>query len=167
MEKYGNGTVWNWEAFVKEQTPPPVVEPSLEVTQHAADEPALDDQPDAAPKFPDRVDLSSVLRTETAGHVPPEAVARTAEQGLALREKLKRGGVTVPVARARELKDRKPLSDNSIKHMARFFERWPPAHPGAGDMPSPEYVAWLLWGGAPGREWAEREMAAMAEGGKA
>ena len=36
---------------------------------------------------------------------------------------------------------------------------------GNEENPSPGYVAWLLWGGEPGREWAEKTKARLAEEG--
>jgi hypothetical protein len=100
-------------------------------------------------------------------HVPPDAVAKVVERGLALREKLRRAGTIVGIARARDLKNRKPVSDGTIRRMAAFFARHATGnHAGDwrdGDNPSPDDVAFLLWGGKPGREWAEREKASMDE----
>jgi len=95
----------------------------------------------------------------TEGHVPPTVVSQQAEKGLKLRAKFSRGGTLVGVARARDLKNRKPISYDTIKRMASFFARhgvdkraknW-----GDDDNPSAGYVAWLLWGGEPGRDWAD------------
>ncbi|WP_182442131.1 hypothetical protein [Cereibacter sphaeroides] len=98
---------------------------------------------------------------------PPPEVASTAEKGLELRRKYKRGGTNVGVARARDLKGRKSLSPQTIKRMVNFFDRQE-VHKqdenfGNEDDPSPEYVGWLLWGGDPGREWAERKKAELVD----
>ena len=102
------------------------------------------------------------------GHVPSAAVAAQAEKGLALREKFGRGGTMVGVARARDLKNRKALSDATIKRMVSYFARhevdkrardW-----GDDESPSAGYVAWLLWGGEPGREWAQARKARIDAG---
>ena len=90
---------------------------------------------------------------------PSAAIAETAEDGLALREQHGRGGTEVGVRRAEQLMARTPLSDRDIKSMYSYFARhevdkrslyW-----GMKDKPSAGYIAWLLWGGDPGRDWIE------------
>lgn len=97
--------------------------------------------------------------------VPPEEVAREAERGLALRRKFKRGGTNVGVARARDLKGRKSLSPQTIKRMVAFFRRQEIHRTGPNfgndEDPSAEYIGWLLWGGDPGRAWAEEKQAEL------
>lgn len=92
---------------------------------------------------------------------PPPEVASVAEKGLELRRKYKRGGTNVGVARARDLKGRKSLSPQTIKRMVNFFDRQEvhrqDVNFGNEDDPSPEYVGWLLWGGDPGRRWAQQK----------
>jgi len=56
------------------------------------------------------------------GHVPPKAVAAAAEKGLKLREAFHRGGTAIG-ARARDLKNQRPLSDDTIKRMVSYFVR--------------------------------------------
>lgn len=105
---------------------------------------------------------------------PPQGVADAAARGLELRRKASpsnRGGLTASeaskegigsgVMRAATLKNRKRVSPKTIRQMVSFFARHEqnkaidPKHKG-----SPEndkgYVAWLLWGGDPGRSWAEK-----------
>ena len=92
--------------------------------------------------------------------VPPAAVAREAAKGLRLHEAGAKGGTEVGWARARQLSAREALSRDDVVAMASYFARHAvdKGHKGWGDddKPSPGYVAWLLWGGEPGREWAER-----------
>jgi hypothetical protein len=99
--------------------------------------------------------------TGDKGHIPPEDVARAAEKGLKLRDEFKRGGTQVGVARARDLKNRKRLPDDTIKRMASYFARHNvdkrAKNFGDDKDPSPGYVAWLLWGGEPGKAWAAAE----------
>jgi hypothetical protein len=97
---------------------------------------------------------------------PPQAVADQAELGLKLRDEKftasDKPGTDVGVARARDLKNRKNLSLDTIGRMVSFFAR----HAGQVDRrdagwenraePSKQWVAWLLWGGDEGQEWAER-----------
>ncbi|MBN9466437.1 hypothetical protein [Brevundimonas sp.] len=91
--------------------------------------------------------------------IPPKAVADCAALGLMLREKHRRGGTEVGHARGLQLKNREPVSDRDIKSMYSYFARhevdkrslyW-----GMKDKPSAGYIAWLLWGGDPGRDWIE------------
>ncbi len=95
------------------------------------------------------------------GHKPPQKVADEAAKGLELRSKFKRGGTEVGVARARDLKARKNLSDDTIKRMASYFARHKvdkrAKNFGDDENPSAGYVAWLLWGGEAGKEWAAAE----------
>jgi hypothetical protein len=95
------------------------------------------------------------------GLIPPAEVAAAAKKGLELREKFRRGGTSVGVYRARELAERRSLSFRDVVAMSAYFarhevdkasmthERAEEANPSAG------YIAWLLWGGEPGRRWAK------------
>ena len=94
-----------------------------------------------------------------AQRTPPKAVADCAAQGLELREKHRRGGTEVGHARGLQLKNRRPVSDRDIKSMYSYFARhavdkrskyW-----GMKDKPSAGYIAWLLWGGDPGKDWID------------
>ncbi len=92
--------------------------------------------------------------------IPPLTVAREAEKGLELRRVHGRGGTEVGHARALQLMNREPVSDRDIRSMYSYFARhevdkrgrfW-----GMKDKPSAGYIAWLLWGGEPGKAWATR-----------
>ena len=175
MEKFGKGTEVAWgrrnagkvaDRFTDDVTRKIDGE---DVRRRASnDNPAyLIEQPDGARILKSHSELLGILGDDGDGHLPPEAVAQAAQKGLALREKLKRAGATIGVGHARALKNRKPLPDSTIRQMARFFSRhkvesraknW-----GEAENPSADYVAWLLWGGDPGREWAERRVAAMED----
>lgn len=91
--------------------------------------------------------------------IPPKTVADQAALGLELRRKFKRGGTQIGVARARDLKNRKPIPPATIKRMVSYFARHTVDKKagGFGDKanPSAGYIAWLLWGGEAGRRWAE------------
>lgn len=102
-------------------------------------------------------------RRETKETVPPAAVAKEAARGLDLREKHGRGGTEVGVARARALKERKPVDIATMKKMRSYFARhnvdkrgknW-----GDAEKPSAGYTAWLLWGGEAGKSWVESTLA--------
>jgi hypothetical protein len=95
--------------------------------------------------------------------IPPQSVAEAAARGLRLRERFRRGGTAVGVARARDLSNRRPLSPQTTARMRSFFAR----HGAQVDRrsegwdnernPSAQWIAWLLWGGDAGRDWAERQ----------
>lgn len=176
MEKFGKGTpvVWGGRGEagkIEESFTDDVVRRigGEEYRRRASDEdPAyLIERSDGARVMKSHSELMSILGDDGDGHVPPASVALAARKGLALREKLKRAGTTVGVAFARELQNRKPLPDTAIRQMVRFFARHEAdkrsEHWGEDESPSADYVAWLLRGGDPGREWAERRLAQIDE----
>lgn len=91
---------------------------------------------------------------------PPVAVAKEAAKGLVLRDRFNRGGTAVGIARARDLKNRKVLSPETIMRMVSYFARHEVDKKGKDfynkERPSNGYIAWLLWGGDVGRAWAHR-----------
>jgi hypothetical protein len=99
---------------------------------------------------------------------PPATVARNAEQGLALREKFRRGGTRVGVGRARQLMAREPISADIVRRMASYFARHAVDKQGKDfdnrDDPSAGFIAWQLWGGDEGRDWAEKKKAEIETG---
>jgi len=98
---------------------------------------------------------------------PPDAVATQAEKGLRLRREHGRGGTPVGLARARDLKNRQPVSPQTVRRMHAYFARHAvdkkAKNFGDDADPSAGYVAWLLWGGDPGRDWAQRIKRRMDE----
>lgn len=82
-----------------------------------------------------------------------------------MRRQFGRGGTAVGFARARDLKNRRNLSPDTIRRMTRYFARHEvdkrAKNFGNPDNPSAGYVAWLLWGGDEGRKWAEEIEARM------
>lgn len=102
--------------------------------------------------------------------IPPQSVADTAARGLEYRKKNKgKGGLSSSqaashgvgsgVVRATSLKNRQKLSPDTVKRMKAFFSRHDKNHgvaPGKKPYEDRGHVAFLLWGGAPGRAWAEK-----------
>lgn len=95
-------------------------------------------------------------------HTPTDAMVEEADRGLAWREEYGRGGTEIGVARARDISNRRALSIDTIGRMVSYFARhevdkdgqgWSPDQDG---YPSAGRIAWALWGGDPGRAWAER-----------
>lgn len=91
-------------------------------------------------------------------YVPPQSVQENARQGLLLREKWKRGGTHIGVARALELSSGSPIEPQMIFRMVSYFARHEvdkrSQNFGNLSCPSAGYIAWLLWGGDEGRIWA-------------
>ena len=109
--------------------------------------------------------LGQILE-KAKSYQPPLGVQDAAARGLMLRGKHKRGGTEVGVARARDLKNGRRVSIDTIKRMVNFFTRHAkdlqaPANknPKDKDYPGAGLVAHLLWGGNPGRRWAEKILA--------
>ena len=89
----------------------------------------------------------------------PKTVSENAKKGLALRRQYGRGGTRVGIARARDLKNQRNLSERTIKKMVSYFARHEvdkkAENFGNDEKPSAGYIAWLLWGGDEGWEWAK------------
>lgn len=94
------------------------------------------------------------------GHVPPQGAREEARRGLEWRKEFGRGGTEIGVARARDISNGRALSDDTIGRMVSYFARhevdkqgegWSPGEDG---YPSAGRIAWALWGGDPGRTWA-------------
>lgn len=96
---------------------------------------------------------------------PTKGMAAEAEQGLRWREEYGRGGTEVGVARARDIKNRRNLSVETVGRMNSYFARHEVdlqaegAKVGDDGYPSAGLIAWKLWGGDAGKRWAERKMA--------
>lgn len=88
---------------------------------------------------------------------PTPQMSSNAARGLELRNKLKRGGTEVGVARARDLVNKKHLSPSTVRRMKAYFDR----HQSddlkyKGDDSTAGYIAWMLWGGDAGWSWAKK-----------
>lgn len=99
---------------------------------------------------------------------PPDAVRESARLGLQWREEYGRGGTAVGVARARDLMNGRTLSPDTIGRMVSYFARHAVDaqaegfNEGEPGFPSAGRIAWELWGGDAGRNWAN-EMAALID----
>jgi hypothetical protein len=93
--------------------------------------------------------------------------ASAARRGLRLREKFGRGGTDVGVRRAHQLVDRSDLDESDVRSIHSFFARHAvdkdaKAHQWDSDAdPSAGFIAWLLWGGDPGKAWADRAVKSL------
>jgi len=96
---------------------------------------------------------------------PTKQMMREAKKGLELRKEFGRGGTEVGVARARDIMNGKNLSIETIKRMYSFFSRQEKSikngegfKKGDKGYPSAGKIAWLLWGGEGGFDWAKRKV---------
>lgn len=104
------------------------------------------------------------------GFVPPKSVRDQAAKGLELRREWERGGLSVQeasdegigsgVQRAVNLKNGDRISLETIRMMRGFFSRhernFKPEKKMPDGGPTAGTIAWYLWGGTPGREWADK-----------
>ena len=120
------------------------------------------------------LDLEKAKRYSHIDFKPPQSVADAAKLGLEYRKKASpsnRGGLTAEeagkegigsgVQRAANLKNRHTMSPKTVRMMSRFFSRHEKnkaINPKFRGTPWNDkgYVAWLLWGGDPGRSWANK-----------
>jgi len=102
---------------------------------------------------------------QRASFTPNQAMREEAERGLAWRREYGRGGTLIGVARARDIANGKNLSLETVRRMASYFARhevdkqaqgW---RSGEAGYPSAGRIAWALWGGDAGRDWANAILA--------
>ena len=101
--------------------------------------------------------------------VPNDAMVAEAKKGLAWREEFNRGGTAIGVARARDIINKADLPQQTISRMISYFARhevdkqgegWSPGEDG---YPSAGRIAWALWGGDPGKSWANANKKEQAQ----
>ena len=94
--------------------------------------------------------------------IPPQKVADEAAYGLYLRSQMppsSRCCTPVGLARAKQLKNREPVSVETLKRMRSYFQRHEVDQQGKGwGIDSKGFQAWLLWGGDSGRDWCNRTL---------
>lgn len=128
----------------------------------------------SAPRVSSRYLMAAEGKYDHINFKPPESVANAAKKGLEYRQKASpsnKGGLTVSeaakqgigsgVQRAVNLKNRDEVSPETIGKMVAFFSRHEKNKGIAPEHKSEPWndkghVAWLLWGGDPGRTWAEK-----------
>ena len=98
--------------------------------------------------------------------IAPQAVRDAARRGLRLYEEGRGGdGLTAQTVReARTIAGRQDVTPDKLRRMVAWFARHASDKRPGWDTPgkeTPGYVAWLLWGGDPGRAWAEQMVADM------
>jgi hypothetical protein len=112
--------------------------------------------------------IARKVRAKTLDSVdtkPTSGMAKIAKRALEWRAEFGRGGTEVGVARARDIANRRNLSEQTVRRMKAYFDRHASDSKATGfevgedGFPSAGRVAWDLWGGDPGRGWSERKVA--------
>jgi len=101
--------------------------------------------------------MSALKKYHHINFVPSQKIADYAAEGLRLRREFGRGGTAVGIARGRDLKNRRQLSPETILRMYSFFARHEVDKRGKDfgnpEKPSNGFIAWMLWGGEPAKDW--------------
>lgn len=110
---------------------------------------------------------------------PPQSASNNAQRGLELREKYNRGGLSSSEAReqglrsgvdsAKKIASGDALSDDLIKAMARFNRfrgDYKPDERESDGGQTAGTIAWLLWGGTAGVDWALKKSKEIDEAEK-
>jgi hypothetical protein len=91
-------------------------------------------------------------------YVPTNAMADNARRALAIREKKpmsQRGMTSVGIARARDLINKRPMSEDTVRRMKAFFDRHEVDKQGETWKDEGKgFQAWYGWGGDAGYAWA-------------
>jgi hypothetical protein len=98
------------------------------------------------------------INLETGSYIPTNAMADNARRALDVREKKpasQRGMTSVGIARARDLINRRPMSEDTVRRMKAFFDRHEVDKQGeTWDEQGKGWQAWQGWGGDAGYSWA-------------
>ena len=91
-------------------------------------------------------------------YIPTDAMADNARRALEIREKKpmsQRGMTSVGIARARDLINKRPMSEDTVRRMKAFFDRHEIDKQGeTWDEQGKGWQAWNGWGGDEGYSWA-------------
>ena len=98
------------------------------------------------------------MASKVLEYIPPAKVAQNAAKGLKMHNTFGHGGTRIGLTRAHQLQNQQSLSPETIQRMVSYFARHEvdkkAENFGNDSTPSKGYIAWLLWGGDEGREWA-------------
>lgn len=127
----------------------------------ATAQPAVANAPaDSAATGADAAMSSDLITVNFAdgSYVPNDAMTANAKRALAVREKASpsnRGMTAVGLARARDIVNKRPLSEETVRRMKAYFDRHEIDKQGAtwGEQ-GKGWQAWNGWGGDAGQTWA-------------
>ena len=101
------------------------------------------------------------MQERQESYSPTAAMIAEAKRGLEWRREFGRGGTEIGIARARDIANGRDLPIETVRRMASFFARHEVDKeaegfsPGEEGYPSNGRIAWALWGGDPGKRWAD------------
>ena len=100
-----------------------------------------------------------------ASYIPTVEIANNAKMALKVREEKpdsQKGMTPVGLARARDLANRRPLSEETVRRMKAYFDRHEVDKQGSTwNEKGKGWQAWNGWGGDAGRSWANRIVAQL------
>ena len=127
----------------------------------ATAQPAVTNAPaDSAATGADAAMSSDLITVNFAdgSYVPNDAMTANAKRALAVREKASpsnRGMTAVGLARARDIVNKRPLSEETVRRMKAYFDRHEIDKQGATwSQQGKGWQAWNGWGGDAGQTWA-------------
>lgn len=98
------------------------------------------------------------INLETGSYIPTNAMAENARRALEVREKKpasQRGMTSIGIARARDLINKRPISEDTVRRMKAFFDRHEIDKQGeTWDEQGKGWQAWNGWGGDAGYSWS-------------
>tara|TARA_R100000353_G_scaffold50887_1_gene40404 strand:- start:3579 stop:4877 length:1299 start_codon:yes stop_codon:yes gene_type:complete len=103
--------------------------------------------------------LRDLLEVKAASYSDyPDAVSNNAKRGIELNKKNNNKCATqVGKVRARQLANKEPISEATIKRMFSYLSRAETYYE-KGDTNDCGYISYLLWGGKAGKRWAESKL---------
>tara|TARA_Y100000389_G_scaffold62597_1_gene58673 strand:+ start:24796 stop:26685 length:1890 start_codon:yes stop_codon:yes gene_type:complete len=117
-------------------------------------------------------------RYKAESFTPPSSAVSNAKKGLEMRKKWKRGGLTPAeaksqgidsgITRARKIASGK-VSRHDVKRMSAFNrhrKNYRPSKKKPDGGPTAGTIAWLLWGGTSGVDWAKKKSKTLAAEGE-
>jgi hypothetical protein len=100
-----------------------------------------------------------------ASYIPTVEIANNAKAALKVRDEKpdsQKGMTSVGIARARDLANRRPLSEETVRRMKAYFDRHEVDKQGSTwNEKGKGWQAWNGWGGDAGRAWANRIVAML------
>jgi hypothetical protein len=102
----------------------------------------------------------SLYLSYMASYIPTEEIANNARMALKVRESKpdsQKGMTSIGIGRARDLSNRRPISEDTVRRMKAYFDRHEIDKQGSTwNDKGKGWQAWNGWGGDAGRAWANR-----------
>ena len=115
-------------------------------------------EPEATASDEQLSDNRFVIDFAEDGYVPNESMVANAKRALEVRESKpasQRGMTSVGIARARDIINKRALSEDTVRRMKAYFDRHEVDKKGATwDQQGKGWQAWYGWGGDAGQTWA-------------